>query len=57
MWKRFHEANLSYTSSSVFVNLIEELMDGIKDKPFTQLKLLSDELKFHRNAVKFIEIV
>lgn len=53
MWKRFNEADQLYTTSSSFINIINKLMDGISSEPYTQLKSLSDELKYH--TVRFFQ--
>ncbi len=46
LWKRFHQADVEFTSSSFFICLVKKLMGGVSEGPYNQLKSISDELKY-----------
>lgn len=48
MWKRFHLADSSYTSSAKFIEFVKTLLTKATTEPFCQLKSVSDDLKFHK---------
>lgn len=57
MWKRFHQADSSYTSSANFIDSVKKLIPGATKEPYSQLKVVSDDLKFHTVGIFFqIEI-
>jgi len=53
MWKRFHQADTSYTSSANFIDSVKKLILGATKEPYSQLKVVSDDLKFHTVGIFF----
>lgn len=56
MWKRFHQADISYTSSAKFLDFVKTLIKKAPKEPFCQLKSISDDLKFHK-VQKFYKLM
>lgn len=48
MWKSFHEADSSYTSSTKFIDFVKTLIEKVPEGPCLQLKSVKDDLKFNK---------
>lgn len=57
LWSRFNQADERFTTSVAFVELIEKNMNKVSEEPYSQMKLVSDELKFRVSYLNMLVVV